>query len=166
MSAAIARLKTRGIADKDLQTQNLSVNPVYKYDANGSSPKITGYSANNTLIVRLRNLDTAGSIIDETVADGANTLGGLTFTFADSKPLMDAARVAAVEDARRRAGLLAKAAGVTLGPVLQIQDGYASLPGPMPVYQARAAMAEAASTPVAPGESTITANVTLIYEIK
>ena len=166
MNATVARLKARGVADKDMQTQNLSVNPLYKYANDGSSPKIIGYQASNVLSVKLRDLASAGAVIDEAVADGANNLGGVAFAFADPKPLMDKARAAAVEDAKRKAELLAKAAGVGLGALLQIQDGYAAPPGPLPVYRMDAMVAEAKSTPIAAGEATISANVTLIYEIR
>jgi hypothetical protein len=164
MRATIDRLKARGVAEKDMQTQSLSVSPRYKYDEGGSSPRIIGYSASNMLSVKLRNLDTAGSIIDEAVGDGANTLGGLSFGFADDKPLMDRARTAAVEDARRKAELLAKAAGVGLGPVLQINDGYGA-PPPIPMFDTRE-MAAAKSAPIVAGESTLSASVTMIYEIR
>ncbi|MEQ1931960.1 MAG: SIMPL domain-containing protein [Parvularculaceae bacterium] len=166
MNATIARLKARGVAEKDMQTQSLSVNPLYKYDNNGSAPRITGYQASNILSVKLRDLGAAGSVIDDAVSDGANNLGGISFTFADAKPLMDKARTAAVEDARRRAELLAKAAGVGLGLVLQINDGYAAAPVPGPMYRMDAMAAEAKSTPISAGEATISANVTIVYEIK
>ncbi len=166
MNATIAKLKARGVAEKDMQTQNLSINPVYKYDSNGSSPRIVGYQATNTLTVKLRDLSAAGSVIDDAVAEGANNLGGISFTFSDPKPLLDKARTAAVDDARRKAELLAKAAGIGLGSVLQITDGYASAPQPVPMYRMDAMVAEAKATPIAAGESTISANVTIVYEIK
>ena len=166
MNATIARLKARGVAEKDMQTANLSVGPQYKYDNTGNPPQIVGYQATNMLNVKLRDLAAAGSIIDEAVADGANSLGGLSFTFSDSRHLEDAAREAAVADARAKAQLLAKSAGVTLGPVLQIQDGFAAPPIPGPVYDVRAMSAEAKSTPVSVGESSVSANVTLVYEIR
>lgn len=166
MNATIARLKSRGVAEKDMQTSNLSVSPQYKYDNNGAPPKVIGYQASNMLNLKLRDLSTAGSVIDEAVGDGANNVGGLSFIFADDTPLQDKARAAAVEDAKSKAEVLAKSAGVSLGPVLQIQDGYVAGPGPIPVYGVRAMAAEAKSTPVSVGESSITANVTLIYEIR
>ncbi|NWG70186.1 MAG: SIMPL domain-containing protein [Parvularculaceae bacterium] len=167
MNATIAKLKARGVADKDMQTQNLSISPLYKYDAPGSAPpRIIGYQATNTLSVKLRDLAAAGSVIDDAVAKGANNLGGIAFTFADPRPLMDKARTAAVEDARRKAELLAKAAGVGLGPVLQITDGYAAAPAPVPMLRMEAAAADAKSTPIAAGESTISATVTIVYEIR
>lgn len=166
MNATIARLKARGVAEKDMQTSSLSVGPQYRYDNSGNPPQIVGYQATNMLNVKLRDLSAAGSIIDEAVGDGANSLGGLSFTFSDTGPLEDAAREAAVADAKAKAQLLARSAGVALGPVLQIQDGFAAPPIPGPIYDVRAMAAEAKSTPVSAGESAVSANVTLIYEIR
>lgn len=165
MSAAIAKLKARGVAPKDMQTSSLSVGPRYDYSNDGRPPRIVGYTANNSLTVKLRDLAKAGSIIDDAVGDGANTLGGVSFGFDDPKPLMSEARQAAVKDARAKAELYAAAAGVTLGPVLQIQDGYASPPSPPPMMEMRA-MAKAAPTPIETGESAVNASVTMVFEIK
>lgn len=165
MSAAIAKLKARGVAPKDMQTSSISVNPRYDYNNEGRPPKIVGYTAQNSLTVKLRDLAKAGSVIDDAVSDGANTLGGFSFTFDNPKPLMNEARKAAVSDARAKAELYAAAAGVTLGAVMQIQDGYASQPSPQPMMEMRVA-AKAAPTPIETGESSVTANVTIVYEIK
>lgn len=165
MNATIARLKSGGIADKDMQTSGLSLNPRYNYETRPQNPQIIGYTASNMLTVKLRDLGKAGALIDAAVSDGANTLGGLSFGFANPKPLENEARADAVADARSKAETLAKAAGVSLGPILQIQDGYAS-PAPQPMFEGRAMAADAKSVPIAPGESTLSASVTLIYEIK
>ena len=162
---AVDRLKKRGVAERDIQTANLSVNPRYDYETRPGAPMLVGYAASNTLTVKLRDIDKAGAVIDETVKEGANTLGGLSFGFENADPLFDKARAAAVADARDRAELLAKAAGVELGPILQIREGV-DAGGPVPVFDGRVAMAEAKSTVVAAGESTVTATVTLVYEIQ
>lgn len=166
MRSTLERLKRNGIADKDMQTQNLSVNPRYNYGENRTSPEIIGYVATNTLSVKLRDLDKAGAVIDAAVSTGANNLGGVSFGFADDRPLMNEARKAAVKDAREKAALYAEAAGVSLGPIIQLQDGYSVTPPPQPYMAARAMTADSKSTPVATGESTVTANVTLVYEIR
>lgn len=166
MRATMDRLKRNGVADKDMQTQNLSVNPRYNYNENRTSPEIIGYVATNMLSVKLRNLDRAGAVIDSAVGTGANNLGGVSFGFADDKPLLNEARKAAVKSAREKAALYAEAAGVSLGSIVQIQDGYSLTPPPQPYMAARAMTAEAKATPVAAGESTVTANVTLVYEIR
>ena len=165
MHATIEKLKARGVAEKDMQTQNLSVSPRYDYNTNGKPPRLIGYTATNTVSVKLRDLAEAGSIIDDAVGDGANSLGGISFGFNDPKPLMNEARKDAVKDAREKAELYALAAGVTLGPVLQIQDGYTAAPSPAPYMEMRA-VAKADSTPIATGESTVSANVTIVYEIR
>lgn len=164
MAATIARLKSGGVADRDLQTSGLSVGPRYNYQ-NNQSPKIIGYTASNTVTAKLRDVKKAGALIDAAVKDGANRLNGLSLGFADSAPLENKARAAAVADARAKAETLARAAGVTLGPILQIQDGFAEAP-PTPIYRAAAAPAVAKAVPVEAGESSISASVTLIYEIR
>ncbi len=165
MSATIDKLKKLGVADKDIQTSGLSISPRYDYEKNRSAPPIVGYIASNTVTVRLRDLDKAGGVIDQAVQSGANSLGGISFTFADPQPLMDAARRDAVKQATAQAELLTDAAGVSLGRLITIQGGYASNPSPQPV-RARMEMAADKAVPLEAGESAITASVTLVYEIK
>ena len=166
MRATIARLKERGVAERDLQTQNISVNPQYDYENNRRQPRIIGYSATNTLVVKLRDIEKAGEVLDAAVSDGANRLGGLSFGFSDPESVMNEARKAAVANARAKAELYAKAADVNLGDILQIQDGFAQIPTPQPYMDMRVTGAKAESTPIAAGEKTLTANVTLVYAIR
>ena len=166
MKATIDKLKSMDIEPRDIQTANLSVNPRYDYEKNRSQPEIIGFRASNTVRVRLRDLDKAGAVIDEAVSSGANSLGGISFTFAEPKPLYDAARRDAVADAMARAALLADAAGVSLGPIVTIQDGYVAAPRTGIQVTAGMMRAEADfAAPIETGESSIRANVTLIYEI-
>lgn len=165
MAATIKKLKDLGVADRDLQTSGLSVNPRYDYEKNRSNPQVAGFNASNTLTVKLRNLDKAGAVIDQAVQSGANSLGGIQFTFADPKPLMEEARKDAVVQARAKAKLYTDAADVKLGRVLTIQDGYVSSPSPQPVM-ARMSVAKDESAPLQAGESIISASVTIIYEIE
>ncbi len=165
MSATIKQLSDLGIADKDIQTSGLSINPRYDYEKNRSNPPIVGYSASNTITVRLRDLDKAGGVIDQAVQSGANNLGGISFTFSEPQPLYDAARRDAVRQARATATLLADEAGVSLGRLMTIQDGYVSSPSPRP-QMARMEMAADSAVPIAAGESSVTASVSLVYEIQ
>lgn len=165
MDATIKSLRDAGVDKKDIQTSNLNVGARYDYSRDTSPPRLIGYQATNTVSVKLRDLDKAGAIIDKAVGVGANRINALSFSFADPKPLMDKARKAAVADARDRAALYAEAAGVRLGPVMQISDSYAPVPGPLPV-RARMEMAQSAAAPIEAGESTISANVTIIYAIE
>ncbi len=165
MTTTIEALRSLGVDAKDLQTASLTINPEFDYRESRSQPRITGYTAQNTLNVRIRNIERTGAILDEAVKAGANQLNALRFGFADSQSLLDAARVDAVEDAKRKAALYAKAAGVTLGPVITIREGAA----PSPVVVERRFRAEAAQADVAPietGETTLSSTVTLVFEIK
>ncbi len=167
MAATIDKLKAMEIEARDIQTSGLYVNPRYNYEKNRSEPEVIGFRANNSVRVRLRDLDKAGAVIDEAVSSGANSLGGISFTFADPQPLYDDARRDAVADARSRAALLADAAGVKLGPILTIQDGHAAAPrNDTIVVTAMRSEAADFAAPIEAGESAIQANVTLVYEIE
>lgn len=163
LDAVMARLTAAGIEARDMQTSNLSLNPNWTgYDSSSvSGPTIAGYVATNMLTIRVRALDGLGAVLDAAVADGANTLNGLTFGLADPDPALDAARQEAVAVARARAALLATAAGVKLGRVLSISEGAAPM-DPVPMFRAEAS---ASPVPVAGGEVGLSASVTIFYEI-
>ena len=162
LQAVIDRLKSAGIEDRDLQTSNLSLNPNWVgYDA-GQTPKIAGYVASNMLSVRVRALDTLGTVLDASITDGANTLNGITFELAAPRPAQDEARKAAVADAKARAELLATAAGVKLGKIEAITES-AGYGVPMPMFRDEAKAASA--VPVASGQIGMTASVTITYAI-
>jgi uncharacterized protein YggE len=161
LSAVIERLKAAGIADRDLQTSNLSLNPNWVSNSMGTGSEIKGYIAANMLTVRVRAMDTTGTVLDAAIADGANTLNALTFGLQDQRPQEDEARKQAVADALARARLLTEAAGVTLGPILSISESGGMEPFPQPMYR----MAEQSAVPVAGGEVGVSAAVTIVFQI-
>jgi uncharacterized protein YggE len=160
MAAVLAQLRAAGIAPRDLQTGSLSLGPRYEYHDN-RAPRLVGFEASNEVTARVRALDSLGAVLDAAVADGANVLGGLTFTLADPGPARDAALAGAVREARRKAEIMAGAAGVALGPVVSIAEagGFAP-PLPMP----RMAM-EAAAVPIEAGEIAYAASVTVVWAL-
>lgn len=166
-TAALARvvdqLKATGIEPRDLQTSNLSVDPVWSSSDGNSQPQISGYSASNMLTVTVRDLDRLGAVLDRAVSDGANTLNGLSFGLSESARAMDEARQLAVKDALARAKLLTEAAGATLGPIVLIQESPAyQVPQPM----ARAGFMKAdAAVPVERGQMGISAQVTMTWQL-
>ena len=162
VAAVIARLKTTGVADRDIQTSNLSLNPNWVPNASGTASEIQGYMATNMVTIRIRALDTTGAVLDAAIADGANSLNGLFFGLQEPRPAEDEARTLAVADALARAALLAGAAGTTLGPILSITDGGAAPPLPGPMYRMEDA---AAAVPVEAGSLGITASVTMVFQI-
>ena len=161
MEAVIARLKEKGIAAGDLQTSGLSVNPNYNSSYSSSSEQTaSGFTAMNVLTVGIRDLDGLGGVLDAVVADGANTLNGVSFGLVDPRPALDEARKEAVADARARAEVLAAAAGVKLGDLVSITEGYGYGGGPAPMFRA-----EAASVPVERGEVSYQATTTVVWEL-
>lgn len=164
MTAVMARLTKAGIAEKDMQTSQLGIWPIYA-ESTGSSRRhqgnIDGYRASNQLTVTLRDIERIGQILDQAVADGANTVNGPTFSVADPEPLYQAARDAAVKDAIAKAKRYAAAADVELGDIVMITEGGG---GPVFAPQMRAETM-AASTPVAAGENTFSASVSMVFEI-
>ena len=161
-SAVIARLIAAKVAERDMQTTGLSLNPNWVMNAAGTAQEIQGYTASSTLTVRIDALDAAGAILDAAIADGANTLNGLTFGLTDPRPLEDDARKAAVADALARAQVLAQAAGETLGPIVSITEGGG---GQQPMPMLFKAAADSA-VPLAAGEVGVSAEVTIVWQLK
>ncbi|MGL6211628.1 MAG: SIMPL domain-containing protein [Paracoccaceae bacterium] len=161
LAVVLERLRGTGIAERDLQTSNLSLSPNWVGYESGSTPTISGYTATNMLTVRVRALDSLGSVLDAAITDGANTLNGLTFELAEPRPKMDEARVAAMGDATARAKLLVEAAGAKLGPVISINEG-GNYVNPTPMFRAEAS---AAPVPTVGGEIGVTASVTMVFKI-
>lgn len=162
VAALLERLAAAAVEARDIQTSGLSLGPVWRHSNDGSQPpQITGYSATNTVTVRVRDMDRLGGLLDQALEGGVNTLHGVGFGLQDPEPRMDEARVAAVEDALRKAELYARAARVTLGPILSISEG-GGMPGPQPMYR-EAAMS--ASVPVAAGETEVLAQVIITWQI-
>ena len=161
-SAVIARLIAAKVADRDMQTTGMSLNTNWVMNADGTAQVIQGYIASSMLTVRIAALETAGSVLDAAVTDGANTLNGLTFGLANPRPIEDDARKAAVADALARAQVLAQAAGESLGPILSITEG-GGRQQPMPMlYKAAADSA----VPLAAGEVGVSAEVTIVWQLK
>lgn len=159
MTALIDKLKALSIAETDIQTSNFNINAEY----NSDNQQITGYIVGNTVSVTIRNLDQAGTLIDQVVAVGANRVYGIGFSVADPAAAMTQARDAAVANARAKAEQMAKTSGATLGQVLQISEQITGAP-PMPLMMAE--RADAANTPVMAGEQGIMAQVQITYELR
>jgi len=163
MTRIIAAVKTAGVADADLATQWISLQPQIDYSASGKSPAtVTGYQATQSLQVTVRHLDQTGAIIDAAVTAGANQVGGVSFSLADPTAVTIQARTAAMADAKARAQTLAQAAGVALGAPLSITE--LSAPSPIP-FAAAAPGARAAGTPIQAGTAQVEVDVQVTYAI-
>lgn len=166
MSEVVASLKKMGIESKDIQTSGFNLSPVYLPQPPGQAmPRIGGYQVSNNVTVTIKDLAKLGEIMDQVVQMGSNSVGGVSFSIANPKPLMMQAREAAIQDAKARAEAYAKAAGVSVGKVMTISEQVAPMVQPVPVYAMRAAMAESAPVPVEAGQQQLSLNVTVVFEI-
>lgn len=174
MTKVMAALKRAGIADKDVQTSNLNVSPIYaqpkrlpdgSYEDNGQQ-RIVGYQANNSVTVRQRKLGDMGKVIDALVTAGANQVNGPDFMLSEPEAAMDEARMEAMKVARSRAELYARAAGLRVARIVSVSEngGYAPQPVMYVRKEARDSMASAPA-PVAAGELEMTVNVNVQFEL-
>ncbi|HEY1636923.1 MAG TPA: SIMPL domain-containing protein [Rhizomicrobium sp.] len=164
MNAVFGALKRLGIPDRSIQTSEISVQPQYPNDSRVPR-RITGYQVSNTVSVTVDDLDRLGPALDVLVSSGANSLGDIGFGLRDPKPLEAQARTAAVRDAVQKAETMARAAGVSLGPIVSITEGVGAEPVPLG-RRMPALMAMKETTPVAAGEETISATVTVSWGIR
>jgi uncharacterized protein len=163
MGKVLLALKGAGLDEKDYQTSRLSLQPQYSSAKSGGPAAITAYRASNRVTIRLHNVTKVASIIDTLVTSGANEIGGINFMVSQASKLLDDARGQAVADARRKAEIYAKAAGVALGAPLSISEEGAA----QPMFRARLATPMAAApTPVAQGEETLSITVGMTWAIK
>lgn len=161
-AAIIKVLRDRGIAPQDLQTQGLNLSPMQDYSKEGQPPRIVGYQAQNIVVAQVRDLAQLGALLDAMVEAGATDLRGINFSREDSAEAEDQARAAAVTEARRRAEVIAQAAGMVLGPLQSLSDATRSI-GPRPMEMMMARAADAPSTPIEAGQLTIDATVNGVW---
>jgi uncharacterized protein YggE len=169
MDKVVQALKDEGVEDKDIQTQNFNIQKLTRWDNDKQVEVLLGYQVTNTVTAKVRQVESAGSVIDAVVAAGGDLtiVNNIGFTIDDPTPYQEEARQKAVEDAQAKAQQLADAAGITLGnPTYITENSYV----PTPIY--RSAMDSAGGavpapeTSISPGEMDITANVQIAYAIQ
>ena len=166
MKGVFDALRKLGVPEKNIQTVNFSVSPQYTGGGNNERPKLTGYQVSNDVSVLLEDVSKLGTALDALVTSGSNQMNGINFSIRDTAPMLAKARADAIADARTRAETYAKAAGVTLGPIQSISEGTAIQP-PRPMYRVMAMAAQAdRSVPVAAGEESVAADVSVVWEIR
>lgn len=164
MSEVLAALKRGGIAAKDIQTAQLSVEPQYAYEQN-QPPKLTGYRASNQVTVTVRDLAKLGAAVDATVSAGANQVGGISFGLSDPTAAENAAREAAVKSLAAKVDLYARATGYKPVRLVSLSETGAYSPSPPMPMVAMARFEKADSTPVAAGEIKVRIDVSGVYEL-
>jgi uncharacterized protein len=179
MTDLIEAIKKRGIAPKDIQTSRVSIAPQYSRPVDArpdalpdlTAPKVVGYEVSNNVYVTTRDLTRIGELLDAALNAGSNQLQGIYFRIDDREAVLAGLRTKAFDDAKAKAEVYAKRAGMELGPVAQISEADAGWmpspggPGPGPMVMA-APMAPGPSMPVNPGEQEVSLSVSVSYELK
>ncbi len=163
MARAMVALKKAGLADKDIQTQSISLSPQYRYVEN-KPPVITGYQASNQLSIRFRDISKSGDVLDVLVREGINQINGPNLTVDKPEAALDAARLSALKILQARANLYAKATGMTVKRIISISENADYGGGPVPIML-QANMAEA-KTSIAPGEQAMGVTVSAVFELQ
>lgn len=164
MGKVLLALKGAGIPEKDYQTSRLSLQPQYAPNRTTGASPVVGFRASNRVTVKIRDVTKVAGVIDTLVGAGANDIGNISFEVTQASKLLDDAREQALADARRKAEVYAKAAGVTLGAPLSITEGG----GPVPLFKGRMAVAPmaAAPVPIATGQETLSVTVNVSWGLK
>ena len=166
MERVRAALTRAGIAARDIQTSNISLQPEYRYVQN-QPPRLIGYRAGNEVTIRFRDIADTGRILDALVAEGANQINGPSLGIDRPEAALDEARVAALTSARARAELYARSLNMRVRRVLLVSESNATLPPPMPMMRMQAGVAnEAADTRIDPGEQTLSVTLTVSFELE
>lgn len=166
MSSVRAALRNAGIADRDIQTSSINLQPEYRYQEN-QTPQLVGYRASNEVMVRFRDIANTGKILDALVAQGANQINGPMLAIDEPEQAMDEARTKAVAAARARAELYARTIGKQVKRILSISEaGGHQMPYPRPVMAMRAESVDAASPKIDPGEQTVAATLSVSFELE
>lgn len=168
MNSTIGALLAAGIDEKDIQTSTYSlttrpeepqpIEAARTEDKNATPPE---FIATNRVTIKLNNTGDVGKVLDASVAAGSNNIQGISFDLRDPAPAKDEALVRAINDAMRKAEVASEAAGVTLGRIMEISEGYSFVSARSEVAFSLAAP----TTPIQPGEMEVTASVTMTYEI-
>jgi uncharacterized protein len=162
MARVLAALKRAGVADRDIQTSNVGLNPQYRYPEN-QSPQLVGYTGSNTVTVRFRDIRSSGKILDALVAVGANEINGPVLTVDKPEVALNEARAEAVGIGRARADLYARSLGLRVVRVVSLSEssGFAQ-PAPM----AMQAFTKQSRTSIEPGEQKLQVNVSMTFELQ
>jgi uncharacterized protein YggE len=165
MERVRAALKRAGIADRDIQTANINLNPEYRYVEN-QPPKLTGYSASNQLNVRFRDIAATGDILDALVAQGANQINGPTLTIDKPEAALDEARTKALAVGRARAELYARSLGLRVTRLLLVSETGRDYSGPRPMVMMERGMAASTASKIDPGEQKLEVTLAMTFELQ
>src|SRR3990167_9105013 len=161
-------LKKQNIEDKDIKTTGYNIYPQYKYPQFGGQPQITDYQVNQSIEIKIRDLDKVSNILDGLVSAGANQVNDLSFEIDNPDALKAEARAKAIADAKKKANELKSQVGISLGKIVNFSENTGGYPVPIYMkaeFDSRGGMGGGGPS-VPTGENEITVNVTITYQIK
>jgi len=164
MQSVISATLEAEVAEDDIQTQGLRLQPIYDQPQDGQEREVQGYRASNIVEVTVRDLDELGTLLDAAVEAGGNTIENIRFEVSDTDEVLAQAREAAVDNARAKADQLATLLDVEVGEVLTVSES--SFSPPTPVVFEEAAADRAAAVPVQPGTQSVEASVQITWQIQ
>ena len=165
MASVRAALKRAGIADRDIQTSALNLNPDYRHDNSGRAPTLIGYRASNEVSVRFRDIANTGRIIDALVAQGANQINGPMLSIEKPEAALDEARASALQKARARAEMYARTLGKRVGRIVSVSEAGGQF-RPMPMMRESADAIQVTGTSIDPGEQTLSVSLSVTFELE
>lgn len=154
-------LKAAGINESDIKTVDFRIDPQYEYNQQNNQRKFVGYRTNNTVSIKTEKVKDLGDLLDVIVSNGANEVNGIYFEGNSAKANDDALKDA-INDAKEKAALIAKAGGFELGPIISVEESYAA---GRQMYQTRD-LPPSRTSPIAVGTNTVTATVNIVFAIK
>ena len=164
MAKVMVAIKAAGIAEKDIQTSGISLNPQYRYVEN-EAPSITGYQATNTVSLKVRDITKLGKVLDSLAAQGANQINGPSFQIDQPEPVYDEARLAALKKAKDRAETYAKALDLKVRRIISISEGGGGGFRPVPMMAMSARGKAEMDTAVSPGETEVSVSLDVVFEL-
>ncbi len=162
-NAVLNALAKLGLSRDQLSTEGYSVYPEMKYDANGASPKVVGYAVTNSIRADTKRTDQAGAIVDAALTAGANMINNLSFYASSIDEARRQAIGSAVASARADAEAMARAAGGTLGSLIDLSTSGPTIP-PRPMYEMAVRKSMADQTPITPGQQAVTVSVSARWQ--
>lgn len=163
--AVVDFLKKQKIEDKDIKTTSYNIYPQYTYPRN-DKPVISGYQVNQTMEIKIRNLDDVSAVLDGVVSAGANQINSLSFQIDEPEKLKAEARKMAIDDAKKKARELEKELGIDLGKIINFSENTGGFPTPI-YLESKVEMGGGGDGPSVPsGENEIVVDVYLTYQIK
>jgi len=165
MERVLSALKRAGIAERDIQTSSINLNPEYRYQDN-RAPELVGYSASNQVSIRFHDIRNTGKILDALVAEGANQINGPTLTIDKPEAALDEARLKALANGRARADVYARALGRRVARIVSISESGGSYPVPPPMPMMMEARAQNADSKILPGEQKLQVTLSIVFDLQ